>query len=410
MIARRAFFPPTHRGILALTAGLLALGLLSSAVASAAELTLDDVIARHLEARGGVERWRAVESLSISGSFTAFSQVGRFTQHQTTGGQFYFSRDEGDEYVVTGSNGKDHWMVHPFFGPWPNALPGPDLVVLAQEVDLPNPFFHLEEKGYQPRLVGDGDFDGAPAVVVELVRPEGETETWYFDPETFFEMGRDSTGSDYGRAAPQQTFFDDFRSIDGLMIPHYIEKQWYTRNRIYEVEEVTLDGDLETALFDLPLSVEMEPLRAMVGGWEVTYESRQSPTSELATTHRTAKIEALIRGGMVEERFTAPDSGTEVLRQWTHDRFRAVYRLTQINSTTTYLDIQEGHFDDQGHLVVSNLETDSGWTMAFGNTKINERNTLRLEEDGFVLETEYSLDGGVNWFVGVRETYLRTTP
>lgn len=379
--------------------------LLSAAAAPAADLTLDDVIARHIEARGGAERWQAVESLSMSGPFSAFSEVGRFTQHLTAEGSFYFARDEGEEHAVTGSNGEDHWFVHPFFGSWPNPLGGPDLVVLAQETELPNPFFHLADKGYEARLVGKGELEGTPAVVVEVERPDGEVETWYFDPDTFLEMGYESTGSDYGRAVPQKTFYDDFRSVDGLSIPHYIEKQWYTRNRIYEVEELTIDGTIDGSLFDIPLSVEMEPLRAMVGRWDVTYESRQSPATEFTESHRQADVRTLVRGGMVEERFTTPDTGAEVVRQWTHDRFRGIYRLSQINSTTTYLNVQEGDFDDEGRLVVSDLETDSSWTLAFNNAQINERNTLTLEEGRFVLETEYSLDGGENWFVGVRETY-----
>ena len=77
--------------------------------------------------------------------------------------------------------------------------------------------------------------DGIDALVVELTRSNGDVETWYFDPNTHLELARDSKGSDYGRPSNQRTFFDDFREVSGVQIPHYVEKQWYTRNRIWEV-------------------------------------------------------------------------------------------------------------------------------------------------------------------------------
>ena len=58
-----------------LTKSLLATAVLGLAISASAAMELDDVIARHIEARGGKDAWEAVESMKITGSYTAFSQV-----------------------------------------------------------------------------------------------------------------------------------------------------------------------------------------------------------------------------------------------------------------------------------------------------------------------------------------------
>ena len=59
---------------------LLCLLLLPTAFAAdhhEAAPTLDEIIAGHIEAKGGREAWEAIASLKITGEFTAFSKIAR---------------------------------------------------------------------------------------------------------------------------------------------------------------------------------------------------------------------------------------------------------------------------------------------------------------------------------------------
>ena len=40
---------------------------------------VDEIIAKHVQARGGQENWQAVETMRMTGSFTAFSKIAPFT-------------------------------------------------------------------------------------------------------------------------------------------------------------------------------------------------------------------------------------------------------------------------------------------------------------------------------------------
>ena len=78
--------------------------------------------------------------------------------------------------------------------------------------------------------------------------------------------------------------------------------------------------------------------------------------SDWNESERTSVIEARMLGALLEEHFKT-GNGTEILRTFSYDRFSETYRMTQITSRTTHLDVREGGLSDDGRLTVSNVET-----------------------------------------------------
>ncbi|MEM7585702.1 MAG: DUF1579 family protein [Acidobacteriota bacterium] len=366
--------------------------------------TVDEVIAKHIAARGGQEAWDAVQTVKATGTFTGFSQVNSFILHRKRGNQYHLDHILGDKPVEIGFDGEVAWWINLWRGiPWPQKISGLDHEVLMQDVDIASPFFDYREKGYEVELLGEGDLEGQKAIKLQLERPAGPPETWYLDPETYLEIGYDAQGSDFGRPMPQRAYIEDFRDVGGLMIPHYIEKQWYTRNRVMEIEEIATNVEIDDTVFSMPLPGEMQTLQAMVGDWEVKVEQRDSPQAPWSESTRTSKIESKMDGALLEERFS--QQSFQVLRTLTYDRFKERYRLTQFSDFTSHLDVQEGVLED-GRLTTSNAETGTAWT-GFGRTFHQRLSIFDVSESGFKLEVEQSVDGGENWFVASKATYYR---
>ncbi|MCP4205274.1 MAG: DUF1579 domain-containing protein, partial [bacterium] len=146
--------------------------------------------------------------------------------------------------------------------------------------------------------------------------------------------------------------------------------------------------------------------QAMAGEWDVKLERRQSPQAPWQESQITSTIEARMGGAMLEETYVSPQ-GIEGLRTFTYDRFKERYRLTQMNSYTSHLDVQEGAYQD-GRLTVSNADTDTSW-QGFGRTFHQRLSFFDITPEGFKAEAEQSVDGGENWFVNRKATYTRKT-
>lgn len=50
----------------------------------------------------------------------------------------------------------------------------------------------------------------------------------------------------------ERAYFSDFRKVDGLVIPHRIEKEFGARHTVTKVERIRVNPDLEDTVFAMP--------------------------------------------------------------------------------------------------------------------------------------------------------------
>jgi hypothetical protein len=376
--------------------------------APAAAMTVEEVIAKNIEARGGARNWESIRSISMSGDFTAFSKTAPFRLHRTSADKFHLDHRLDDKRVVIGYDGKTAWWENEWSMPGAEKIDGLDLGVLMREVDFPTPLFDYQSKGYKVKLIGESELEGMPSIAIELTRPDESVETWHLDPKTFLEIGRISPGSDFGSPMEQRTFYEDFRKVGNVMIPHLQEAQWYTRDRIMRVESVELNAQVDEAMFEMPPPPGMGELLPLAGAWEVKVEQTERPGGEWKESSRRSVIEAKLNGGLLEERYQM-SNGYEAVRNITFDRFKGTYRITVINGHSTQLDVCEGAKND-GRIVASNVDTGVKQYEFGGALQFNHQISIfDVTGDAFKVEHARSMDGGKNWFTFMKLTYTRAS-
>lgn len=370
----------------------------------AAAQSVDDVISKHVDARGGRAAWDAVETLKVSGNFTSFSLVSPFTLHRKRDDRFHMDAIWNDKPVITGYDGELAWWEHGWYQEGALPVTGQDLYVVLGDVHFATPLFDYKERGYSAELLGPNELEGIPAIGIKLTRPDEQEETWYLDPKSFLEIGRTSPGSDFGNPMVQRTFYDEFKKVEGLVIPHVVEAQWYTRDRVMHVDSVEINVKIDDALFRMPSRLGMDKLRSLEGSWDVTIE-QQGRGGAWNESKRTSTIGSDLHGGILEERYLN-GAGSEVVRTLSYDRNHERYVLTQMDDASTALDIQLGVFDDEGRLTVSNEKSgtasDSG-----GGTAYSRLSFFEIEQDGFRVEWSNSRDEGESWTVNAKAVYTR---
>jgi hypothetical protein len=386
---------------------LLAIGaILGIAIVPAEAETLEQVIAKHIEARGGQEAWAKLESMKLTGQFVAFSKVAPFTLQRKRDRRYHMDHLQNEKQVTIAYDGKNAWSDNHWNQP--GAMPieaGPDLDAVLREIDFATALFDYDERGFTAELIGETEIEGIPAIGIKLMRSEDSVDTWYLDPRTYLEIARESPGSDFGRPMPTRTFFDDFRKVEGLVIPHHVEGQWYTRDRVMTVESVELNAEIDDALFRIPAPNGMGPFVGLVGNWKVKTETRQQPGAPWQESEREGNIEAILRGALMQERFVT-EGGTEVIWTLSFDSFHEKYRYTAIDGQRNQLDVREGTFDDDGKLVLSNMDTGTTWS-GFGMTFHTRVTMFDIGDDAIKVHTELSTDGGENWFLAAKREYTR---
>ncbi len=385
-----------------MTAAALAAGAFPAAAAS---MTVDDVISKHIEAHGGAARWKQIRSLKMTGMMTSWSKKAPFTITKTSDGRFHLDGVQDEKKLEIGYDGSIAWWDNRMMGEGAQKIRGADLPVVLRETDFPTPFFDYKEKKHEVKLVGPKAIEGREALALEVKRADGLSETWYLDPKTFLEVARESPGSDFGRPVPQQTFYEDFRAVDGVKLPFRIDSQWYTRERALEIEKIETNVAVDDAGFKLPPPVGMGPLQPMAGEWKVTLQRRNGEGAPWRDGERASRIESLLGGALLQESY-ASSEGAAVMRTFSFDKYRKRYRITDKNDQQTYLDVLDGDFNEEKKLVADDVSTNTPALM-FGQTIHGRVAVFDITADGFKIDEDYSVDGGKTWINVLKSTYTR---
>ena len=370
---------------------------------------VDEIIARHVAAHGGYENWNGIESMKITGNFTSFSEVKPFTEFKARGGKFYSDHHKGQFRVLEGCNGKTYWVDDPWFElGFPHVANDAEEYVIRQKAEFCTPFFNYKEKGYEVSYDGIEESEGKDTYKLTLTRPDGKTGTWYLDTTSFLEVSSVSRWADFAGPVMQQVFYDDFREVEGIVLPFYTERVFSIRHRVVEIENVEINPDFDHEIFEFPLSPEMQQLKFMEGSWRVALETMGRSGSLQLSDSTTSEIHFVESKNLLRENIGYTSYfPIERIVEWTYNSETESYLMTTFNSFYSNMTIFEG---------TANADTISFHKVQLSTPEEeiaesqlpDSRYTItHPDENQMVIEFAQSRDGGENWGIAQRFTYTR---
>jgi outer membrane lipoprotein-sorting protein len=203
-----------------------AFAVLATALAlPAAAETVDEVIAKNIQARGGLDKVKSVESLRMTGSIAMgpgmeaplvleIKRGGRLRTEVTVAGQT----------GIQTFDGTSGWAFMPFMGHTePQAMP-PEAVKDAQEQsDLEGPLVDYKTKGHQVELLGKDQAAGVDAYKLRVTLKSGAVRDIWIDAASGLEIRGESSRSMGGETMESETTLADYRDVSGLKLPYRIE-------------------------------------------------------------------------------------------------------------------------------------------------------------------------------------------
>lgn len=221
----------------------------------AADLSVDEILSRNAEARGGVEKLAAVQSMRLTGRLSMGGMEAPFTMSKKR------PRMVKMEFTIQGMtgtqafDGTNGWMVMPFMGKKdPEAISGDMLEELEDQADFDGPFIDYAKKGNKVELLGQADVEGAPAYKLKLTRKEGNETTVYIDVETFLEVKMEARRKMQGQEIEGETTLGNYREVEGLLIPFSIEikPKGAPAGQTITIEKAEINPTIEDAAFRMP--------------------------------------------------------------------------------------------------------------------------------------------------------------
>jgi hypothetical protein len=223
-----------------------------AAPAAAQELpALDDLLARHLEARGGREAWQAVRAFQVRGELDLQPGVrAPFVLTVARPGRMRLEFTVGETTAVQAYDGEDAWLVFPFTGSDAVADMPEDMRRQAvDQSDLEGPLMDPEAKGHRVTLLGRAAFEGRDCYELDVQLANGERRHVFLDAETLLQAG---ASGERGAGGPYESVVSDYRDVQGLKLPHRVENRTSNGTQGVSIDSVTVNPALDEDLFSRP--------------------------------------------------------------------------------------------------------------------------------------------------------------
>jgi len=219
--------------------------------------TVDEIIAKNIQARGGLEKLQSVSSLRQTGIFSAGSFRAQVVQENKRPDKVR------EEFIIQGMaqvqayDGKTGWQVSPFEGRRdPELLSQDDMKGLVVDADMDDPLVDYQQKGHKAELVGHDSVEGTDCYKIKLTLKNGDVRTYYLDTDSFMELKLEQQTIIRGALQESETYYGDYEEVNGIYYPSAREMgQRGDSNRSkVTVEKVEQNVPLADALFSVPVA------------------------------------------------------------------------------------------------------------------------------------------------------------
>jgi hypothetical protein len=186
--------------------------------------TADELVAKNLQAKGGLDKIRAIKSVRMTGNFDAGgfkATVGQLSKRPDLVKESFSLQGMTQVQAYDGSGG---WQISPFGGRKdPEVLGEDDVRGLAEDADFDGPLVDAQAKGNKIEYMGHDQVDGDDAYKLKVTLKNGDIFYYYLDPDTYIEIQVEKQQFIRGSVRESVTMLGSYKPVNGVMYPFFIE-------------------------------------------------------------------------------------------------------------------------------------------------------------------------------------------
>jgi len=217
--------------------------------------TVDDVVRRYLEARGGLAKLRGVQSLRLSGTMELPGVSAPYVLELKRPGRMRTEFTVEGRKGIRAWDGRTAWEQLPLPGEAPRLMSPEDAAEARAQADVDmSPLVDAAAKGYAVELEGRDRLPGGDTWKLVVRGKEGPPRTMHLDTRTHLVVQTLDRRQVDGQPVEFVTEIDDYRSVGGLVFPHRMEvgpRGSPERQRLL-LQKVEINPPLDDARFTMP--------------------------------------------------------------------------------------------------------------------------------------------------------------
>jgi hypothetical protein len=232
----------------------IAFGILICAVGASAQ-TAEELVAKNLQARGGIDKIKAINTLKMTGK----AYVGidaELSQESKRADMIRQNFTVQGMTQIQAYDGKVGWQISPFGGRKDPELMGEDdYRDLMEEADIDGPLVDYQAKGNKVEYLGHDTVDGDDAYQLKVTLKNGDIVYYYLDPDTFLEIKKKKQQFIRGSVRESEQDLGSYKQVAGVYYPFSIEasnKDNPSDHARITFEKIEANLPLDDSFFKMP--------------------------------------------------------------------------------------------------------------------------------------------------------------
>ncbi len=231
-------------------------GLLLTTVlaAPAAAQTADEVIAKSLEARGGLAKLKAIQAIRMTGRMSMGPMELPMVIEIKRPASFRADVTVQGALAVQAYDGTTAWGIPPRSPAQAQALPAEAAKQMADQADMDGPLVDYKAKGHQVELLGQEKVEGSDAYRLKVTKKSGDVEYYFLDALSYLPVRVEAKRTIQGTEIEGVSTIGDYKEAGGFLWPYSIQNAAKGRPEKQTVTVLTIEVNptLDDARFKMP--------------------------------------------------------------------------------------------------------------------------------------------------------------
>lgn len=232
----------------------LLLGMICGATLAQGQ-TADELVAKNIQAKGGLEKIKAIKTIRITGRLGGGmrAQIGMEAKRPDMIRQTFTLQSMTQIQAYDGSVA---WQISPFEGRKdPELLGEEETRTLIEEADFDGPLVDYRAKGNTVEYLGHDTVDGDDVYRLKVTLKNGDIFYYYLDPDSYLEIRIERQHFVHGAVRERVTDYGSYKQVAGVYFPFAVETGPKGRPERQKItfEKIEVNVPIDDSEFKMPV-------------------------------------------------------------------------------------------------------------------------------------------------------------
>ena len=223
--------------------------------------TVDDILAKNFEAKGGLAKMKAVQAIRLTAKMTIGPGMeAPAVIEQKRGDKVRIDITfQGMTLTPMALSGTTGWKLMPIQGnPNPEALSPEEMKDAIEQADMDGFLVDYKTKGHTVEYLGKEKVEGTEAYKLKVTLKSGDVRTVYIDTDSNLEIKIESKSLRRGVEHEGDTILGDYKEVEGLVVAHSIDsgQKGSPGRQVITITKVEINPKLDDLRFAMPVKKE----------------------------------------------------------------------------------------------------------------------------------------------------------